>query len=314
MIGYCSLYEYDKMIFKSYNGDIRKAILMRSVRKKGYQEISKTKVQKGTVNTEKLDNNISRARAVIHELALCNQWDYFVTLTLSKEKSDRYNMEQFNRRMNTHIKLHNRKYGTSVKYLLIPEQHEDGAWHMHGLVRGISSHDITINEHGYLDWISYAEKFGYCSMEKVRNHEAVSKYITKYVTKDMRKRIKELNAHLYYSSKGLQRAKIEMTGTLSKEPPVTPSYENDYCKVWDIKSAETLSLLYDCIITEDKQKLNICKTGGKHEKQNKIRQIGISLYQRNGSIGRNTENIRKALSKCSEYGFRIRRTRHLLFS
>ncbi len=268
-----ALYEYDKMIFKSYNGDIRKAILMRSVRKKGYQDIRKTITQKATVNTEKLDNNISRAKAVIHEIALCNEWDYFVTFTLSKDKSDRYDINEFNRRMNNHIKAHNLKYGTSVKYLLIPEQHADGAWHTHGLIRGISSHDIARNENGYLDWVSYTKKFGFCSMEKVRNHEAVSKYITKYVTKDMRKRIKELNAHLYYSSKGLQRAKIEMTGTLTKEPPVTPSYENDYCKVWDIKSAETLSLLYDCIITEVKQKLNTGNTGVyTNEKQNKIRQ------------------------------------------
>lgn len=30
-------------------------------------------------NEQKLDNNLQRARAMIFELAYCNQWDYFFT-------------------------------------------------------------------------------------------------------------------------------------------------------------------------------------------------------------------------------------------
>ena len=43
-------------------------------------------------------------------------------------------------------------------------------------------------------------------MDKIKNQEACCKYITKYVNKDLSDSIKELNAHMYYVSKGLNKA------------------------------------------------------------------------------------------------------------
>lgn len=94
---------------------------------------------------------------------------------------------------------------SKIDYELIPEHHKDGAWHMHGLLHGILPKHLITNENGYLDFPMYSKKFGYCSLSPVRDHEAVSKYITKYITKDLANR--SLGERLYYCSKGLNKPK-----------------------------------------------------------------------------------------------------------
>ena len=97
-------------------------------------------------NPEKLANNISRARSTIYELALCNEWQFFCTLTLDKEKYDRYDLKKFHKDLTQHIRDMNKKYKTKINFLLIPEQHKDGAWHMHGFLSGLPDdllHEFT---------------------------------------------------------------------------------------------------------------------------------------------------------------------------
>lgn len=42
-----------------------------------------------TPNSEKLKNNISRARSRVLEIAPCNEWEYFLTPTLDGNKQNR---------------------------------------------------------------------------------------------------------------------------------------------------------------------------------------------------------------------------------
>jgi len=85
--------------------------------------------------------------------------------------------------------------------------HEDGAWHMHGLIKGIRERDLVKNEHGYLVWKQYTEKFGrIMSLGKIRDKQKVSSYITKYISKALAGTVKEYGAHMYYCSKGLSKS------------------------------------------------------------------------------------------------------------
>lgn len=43
-------------------------------------------------NEEKLENSLSRSRNKVFEYAYCNDWEYFVTMTLDKTKYDRYDL------------------------------------------------------------------------------------------------------------------------------------------------------------------------------------------------------------------------------
>jgi hypothetical protein len=221
----------------------RKLTIHKSIRNRGF-EIDNI-VQKGQAgNDSKLDESIYRAKAKIFELAYCNPWDKFITLTLDPVLYDRYDLSKWHKDITKWISNYNKKHGTKLKFLLIPEQHKDGAWHMHGLFMGLPDDHLIKNHNGYLDWLPYRKKFGYCSIDQIKNHEAVAKYITKYVSKNLADCIKDINAHMYYCSRGLERASEIKRGTLSANN-VPWDYENDWikCKWFTETSADLGSLI-----------------------------------------------------------------------
>lgn len=223
-----SLYDRDVAVLKDYV--IKKKLsLHRSMRKTGF-DIEIKKREKGTVNEEKLDVNIIRAKSAIFELAYCNLWDFFFTFTLDPNKYDRSDLGKWHKDFTQWIRDYNKKHSLSIKFLLIPERHKDGSWHMHGLITGLPLEHLIKNQNGYLDWLPYREKFGYCSVDHIKNHEAVSKYITKYISKNLQDCIKDINAHMYYCSRGLRRSQIMKKGTLSAIS-IPWDYEGEYCKV-----------------------------------------------------------------------------------
>lgn len=73
-----------------------------------------------------------RAAAKVRDLALCNDFRYFVTLTLNPEKVDRYNVKEITKKLNAWLDNQVRRNG--LKYVLVAERHKDGAVHFHGLV------------------------------------------------------------------------------------------------------------------------------------------------------------------------------------
>lgn len=218
--------------------------------------------QEENVNEEKLENNISRARATIFELAMCNDWQYFVTLTLSPKKYDRYNLEKFRKDLSKFINNYNTHCKLNIKYMFVPEQHQDGAWHMHGFIKGLTEQEVEpfkikfgqklpqyiidrITEgREVCNWIQFADKFGYTVLEAVRSKEAASMYVMKYISKNLAKSIKELGAHLYYCSKGLKRAEFVIREERIRDA-FCPDYENDYLAVKRYHSLEEALQVFD---------------------------------------------------------------------
>jgi hypothetical protein len=224
------------------------------LKQSGYEENKPSHKPVG-VNDDKLECNISRAKSRVLEISLCNDFDYFVTLTLDRKKYERKDLEKFKKDLGIFIKNYNRNYKTKIKYVLVPEQHKDGAWHMHGLLKGmdethlvmfdkIPEAPLKLKGKDYYNWTKYADKFGFCSLGKIKNREAAAKYITKYISKDIAKSVKELGAHLYYCSKGLKQAQVIKKGTLISAS-VPFQFENDYVKI----STFSDSKIADLIIT-----------------------------------------------------------------
>lgn len=223
-----NLYENDIAIIKDY-GLKKKLTLHRVLRRKGF-EVKQLRRKRGTANDEKLEENIIRTKSKIFELAYCNPWKYFITLTINKKKYNRFDLKKYQKDLMQWIRDYNKKHSINIKYLLIPEMHKDGAWHLHGFIMGLPSEHLTKNEHGYLDWLAYKKKFGYCSIDKIRNHDAVSKYVTKYISKNLSDCVKELNANMYYCSQGLNRAKEIKRGTLFTNN-IPWDFKNDWVKI-----------------------------------------------------------------------------------
>jgi len=184
------------------------------------------------INDKKLDNSISRSRTRIFEYSMCNKFEYFITLSLNGEKKNRYELKPFIKDLGQFIRDYRKKYKVDIQYILIPEKHKDGAWHMHGLIKGIPESHLHINDNGYLDWKAYKDKFGWISLGKVKNQEAVSKYITKYITKSFNSNmgVIEKEQKLYYVTRGLKKPEVIKKGSLpTRQLEAIPwTYKNEY--------------------------------------------------------------------------------------
>lgn len=166
-------------------------------------------------NDEKLASNLSRARSAVLQYALCNPWDFFITTTLDESKHDRYALDSYTARFPQWIRDMRKAYDSQIQYLLVPQAHDDGAWHMHGLVSGVPPDRLRLfgpgepwklRVNGFLNWPDYQNKFGFCSLGRVRDPVAVAFYITRYITRDLANRSGDLGKHLYFHSRPLNKA------------------------------------------------------------------------------------------------------------
>lgn len=225
-------YDYDVTSIKQFGNNIVKVTNLNICRKPGY-ESEKKQVKKGSVNDSKLDNNLSRAKAKVKELVLCNQWDYWCTFTISPDKYDRYNLKAYVKDLSEFIHNYNRKCNDSdkVKYIFIPEMHSDGAWHIHGFIKGILKSDLYVNKFNYLTWKQYESKFGYISMSPINDIEKCSSYALKYMMKVGSGKVTELGAHIYYASKGLNKAKELYKGKATLLCEWDWEHPDGYCRV-----------------------------------------------------------------------------------
>ena len=254
-------YLSDQTILKIYgSGKDRKIKIttMAFIRNSGVEDDDED-FRYGGVNENKLDDNIARAKSLIFELAYCNPWQYFFTGTLDPVKYNRQDLEKFHKDLTVWIRNQNRKDGFDIKFLLIPELHADGhSWHMHGFIMGLPESalhrfvigdrmgkaiaDKVIRGDPVYSWTAYQRKFGFCDLEPIKNHEAVSKYVSKYINKNLGKCVSQLGAHMYYHSRGLQTAEVVESGYFFGKFPVT--YSGDFCSVgWLDYSDELLEKL-----------------------------------------------------------------------
>lgn len=247
-----NLYLDNQAILKSFaDKKYKLTYFKQGLRQKGFEEENKRVVG---VNDEKLDANISRARTKVFEYAYCNDWDNFITLTINKNKYDRSNLKLYYKDFSQWLRDYQKKYDLKIKYLLIPELHDDGKnWHMHGFITGLppnylsdfveGKHPKKLIEKGYKNWQDYFDKFGFVSLDKVKSPEGAAKYVTKYINKSLKNSIKGLGAHLYYCSKGLKQAKEIKRGTLLQSVPF--EFENEYVKIAWFNDATYIKKLFN---------------------------------------------------------------------
>lgn len=176
----------------------------------------------------KLDPAFSRARAMVLQYALCNEWQWFFTGTIDKAKFDRTDLDAYYKSLSQWIRDERKRTNSQISFLLIPEQHKKtkGTWHIHGMIGNLPDSEterFTKNtcipgrrrvprkliEGGYFNWPRYMEKFGFCSLGKIRDPIATAYYVSKYVSKDMSDRREDLGKHLYYHSRPLNKASKE---------------------------------------------------------------------------------------------------------
>lgn len=95
---------------------------------------------------ENMVRSMRRARSKLRRLALSNSFEYFVTLTLDRTKIDRYDPKVITRALNSWCDNMVRRHG--LRYILVPEEHMDGALHFHGFFAG---DDLRVVDSGHKD-------------------------------------------------------------------------------------------------------------------------------------------------------------------
>lgn len=253
---------------KRYTDDYYKLVLMNSVLMPGYENKTskiRTPVNRAERRHEyKLANSLSRSRSTIFELAYCNHWDWFVTLTIAPDKHDRYDLAGTYKRLAKWLNNYNMRSGVKILYLLIPEPHKNGAWHFHGLLSGLPFTQVTpftledniplrlkqliMSGRQIYKWDAYAKTFGYVTLEPILEPMHCAKYMTKYITKELQQSSIELNHHIYYCSKGLRRAEVIFRGDVRRELEA-PDFENEYVHIKSFSSVEEAAL-YFCDLEE----------------------------------------------------------------
>lgn len=218
----------------------------RKVKKPTFQKFEKP-------DDERFKNSVSRSKARIFELAMCNEFTHFCTFTQDESMRDRFDLKTFRKDFAQLVRNinRNRPEGGKIKYLLIPEQHKNGAWHMHGLLMGLTPEDLRPfnlseklpyrireqieNGETVYDWSRYRRAFGYFTCTEIKNHTACSKYITKYISKDLQKTVREGGEHLFFASQGLNGRETIVKNCFDSCPISQWDYENDFVKVVEIK-------------------------------------------------------------------------------
>lgn len=198
---------------------------------------------------ERFSQSLSRTKARIFELAACNEFNFFCTFTQDEKKRDRFDLSDFRKDFAQLVRNLNRSRaeGEKIKYLLIPEQHKDGAWHMHGLLMGLTPSDLrpfTLDEKlpdrlrrqlekgvKIYDWTRYRRTFGYFTCTEIENAVAVSKYVTKYITKDLKKTALDSGEHMFFASQGLKSRERLVWRSFEKCPFEEWDFENDFVKI-----------------------------------------------------------------------------------
>ena len=181
---------------------------------------------------ESLRTSVSRSIRAVRELAACNPWQFFVTITLSPTHwKNRYTPDGLQDVIKAMAKRWRRKrkngsaHCPGFAYLLVPEMHKDGAIHLHGFVSCMPSTDCVpytmsdVNSAQKLPRkicdkvrngspIYHCKKwerlFGFNTLEPVADLDKASSYVVKYVSKEIGSTPFKTR---YWSSRGLSCAK-----------------------------------------------------------------------------------------------------------
>lgn len=150
-----------------------------------YEELMKTTEEK---KNHSLRSSMGRTVNAIYRIARANEWDWFITLTFNPEKVDSLDYSATVSKLSKW--LNNCKTACpDMGYLVVPEKHESGRFHFHGLFKACDSLGFIPSGHkdkkGNLIYNIGKYKLGWSTATKVNDQSRVTKYIAKYINKDL---------------------------------------------------------------------------------------------------------------------------------
>lgn len=156
--------------------------------------------------------NIAKTRNKIFDIARSNEFNYFITLTYASDKCDRYSFTDCSakvRKFMNHFKSEHKSDCPNFKYLLVHEQHKDGAYHYHGLIYLEDTSTLKLADRQpkgckqtMYNWGRW--KNGFSTVTEIQDADATRKYILKYISKNIDEDYQKGQRHFYYSQNCLK--------------------------------------------------------------------------------------------------------------
>jgi len=181
----------------------------------------------------KFDSSISRSKSRIRELGLCNEWEYFLTVTLNGSH-DRTDFKAFKDKLLSKLKKCKTWNNEKVKYLVVygfhrkRESNGGHAVHAHILLSDLPSEEIEEE---------YKREFGYICLEPIESLEEVTYYLIDHVTNDAESASIGVNKRCFSSSRGLKGAEVFYNGKLNLKD-FEPDYRNDFVDMKTLHSED----------------------------------------------------------------------------
>ena len=190
----------------------------------------------GTVsNDDSIRRSIRRARLAVFDLAVCNQFDLFSTLTFSPDEVDR---DSYNDTYNAlRIWLSNRVQRKGLRYVAVPEYHKDGhAIHFHMLSNSGAVDLIDSGHYAHREKVYNIPSWqkGFSTAQFIKGENAIdftSKYVSKYMTKSKGNKV---GGRFYLSGGDLVRPTYVYAESIDElvDPETVPKYEREISKEW----------------------------------------------------------------------------------
>jgi hypothetical protein len=161
---------------------------------------------------DNVERSLRRTKREIKSLAINNDFQLWVTLTMAHDRQDD---EKTYQKIDKWLRSEKRRVG-KFDYLIVAERHKDGAIHFHALFGGYKGElEEAINfktgklhkPHGRQIYHFKTYNHGFSMVEYIDSPDRIATYITKYVTKDLF--ATGFNKKRYWSNRGLKKPKIE---------------------------------------------------------------------------------------------------------
>lgn len=96
---------------------------------------------------------VSKNRTIntIYELSRSNHWDYFITMTFNPQRVNSYDLDDCYDCIKKYLQFIRRNYCKDLIYLVVPEKHISGRYHLHGLIGNAENIPKTIANHNGID-------------------------------------------------------------------------------------------------------------------------------------------------------------------
>lgn len=184
--------------------------------------VARDAADKAGASEASADRARRRAATKVRDLALSNRFRWFVTLTLDRERIDRYDVGVITKKLNQVMDNLVRRRG--LAYVLVPERHKDGAIHFHGFftdaVRAVESGHMDGTGHKVYNLPEWTLGFS-TAIELYGTYSSAVGYVCKYV----RKQEEKIGGRWFYSGGKLAKPAVSYPDVEWREAHEAGGYE-----------------------------------------------------------------------------------------